>query len=404
MPETIVMTFGMYVVSLKSPVGPTACQGCSCFSNSGPSAKPRAGRTKAAVATAPVTWTVPVMNRRRVIVSPSNAPGMPRSAVYFDLASLRSAMTGARNLAPRKSTTPAPRAGRFSGHPGGAAGQSAPRRAQRPRGVRGAVARRRLGRLQRAVRPPADRRRAGLPGGLGQLRSALGMRLRAERDDVRELGDGVEVPEGGEPREPERVEVVAGQQHEVAVLVVQEAAGRVVQQVALADRLDHERDVVATSLGPRAGRREGAELRVVRRRRRPRAVERLRQQAALVAQRRAQAAQGHVGRDAHESDANAAAAASTVRSTCSGPWASDGNHASNCDGGGETPRARSARHQAPNASRSQACAPARSTTGSDEKKTVSRPGAVTTCTGTDAAAAASRSPVASASVVLARRR
>ena len=52
--------------------------------------------------------------------------------------------------------------------------------------------------------------------------------------------------------------------------------------------------------------------------------------------------------------AKAPAAASIVRSTCSGPWASEGNQASNWDGGGYTPRASSARHQAACASRSQA--------------------------------------------------
>ena len=36
----------------------------------------------------------------------------------------------------------------------------------------------------------------------------------------------------------------------------------------------------------------------------------------------------------HPISANAAAAASSVRVTCSPVWASDGNQASNCDGGG----------------------------------------------------------------------
>ena len=43
----------------------------------------------------------------------------------------------------------------------------------------------------------------------------------------------------------------------------------------------------------------------------------------------------------------AAAAASSVRSTSSSLCASDGNQASNCDGGGYTPWRSSARHQAP---------------------------------------------------------
>src|ERR1700731_4097948 len=62
-----------------------SCQeGGSCL-NIGPSAKPSAGSVKAPAATAPAVWAVPVMNRRRVIVSPSKAPGILRSAVYLDL-------------------------------------------------------------------------------------------------------------------------------------------------------------------------------------------------------------------------------------------------------------------------------------------------------------------------------
>ncbi len=52
------------------------------------------------------------------------------------------------------------------------------------------------------------------------------------------------------------------------------------------------------------------------------------QQAAQLGDRPPQPEQA-----AHTS-AKAAAAASSVRVTWSGPWASDGNHASNWDGGG----------------------------------------------------------------------
>src|SRR4051794_121416 len=67
-----------------------SCQGCLCSSKIGPAAKPTAGRTIAAVAVIPAMWTVPVMKRRRVTVSPGNAPGIRRSDVYFDLVFLRS--------------------------------------------------------------------------------------------------------------------------------------------------------------------------------------------------------------------------------------------------------------------------------------------------------------------------
>src|SRR4051794_29096561 len=190
MPWTIVIVLGMYVVLLKSPGAPTACQGCSCFSNSGPSAKPSAGRTKAAVATAPVRWTVPVMKRRRVIVSPSNAPGMPRSAVYLDLASLRSAMTGARTLAPAESTPPTPSTAGRSADLRHVAGETARRRAQGLGGVRGSVAGGLLRRRERLVGAPPDGRRAGLPGRLRELGAAVGMRPGAERDDVGQLAHG----------------------------------------------------------------------------------------------------------------------------------------------------------------------------------------------------------------------
>src|SRR3954452_16087329 len=49
-----------------------------------------AGRANAPAAMAPAPWVMPVMKRRRVTVSPSNAPGIWRSAVYFDLVWRRS--------------------------------------------------------------------------------------------------------------------------------------------------------------------------------------------------------------------------------------------------------------------------------------------------------------------------
>src|SRR6185312_13780046 len=60
--------------------------------------KPSAGRTKAAVATAPAPFAVTTMKRRRVTVSPSKAPGMFRSAVYFDFGSLRADATTRRTI------------------------------------------------------------------------------------------------------------------------------------------------------------------------------------------------------------------------------------------------------------------------------------------------------------------
>ena len=68
---------------------------------------------------------------------------------------------------------------------------------------------------RRASRPP---RAAGRPRRPRRARaSPVGVRARAERDQVGELGDGVEVAELGQPREAERVEPVAGEQREVGV-------------------------------------------------------------------------------------------------------------------------------------------------------------------------------------------
>ena len=89
------------------------------------------------------------------------------------------------------------------------------------------------------------------------------------------------------------------------------------------NRLDDEGVGGRVRGGARAGGHAGAELATSA------GGERVGQQPALVAQRGADLVQC-----GHQSSANAAAAASTVRSMCSLVWASDGNHASNCDGGG----------------------------------------------------------------------
>ena len=61
--------------------------------------------------------------------------------------------------------------------------------------------------------PTADR--AGLPHGVGQLSVRRGVRLGDQRDHVGELGDSVEVAERGQPRKPQRVQLVAEQQRQI---------------------------------------------------------------------------------------------------------------------------------------------------------------------------------------------
>ena len=80
----------MYVSFGKSSGLPTACQRTGGRSNNAePTAKPRAGSVNVATATAPAPWTVKPIRRRRVTVSPSNAPGMRRSDVYLDFGGSR---------------------------------------------------------------------------------------------------------------------------------------------------------------------------------------------------------------------------------------------------------------------------------------------------------------------------
>ena len=59
------------------------------------------------------------------------------------------------------------------------------------------------------------------------------MGLRYQRDYVGELGHGVEIAERREPLESERVELVAEQQREVAIVGSHDAGDAVVEPRAL---------------------------------------------------------------------------------------------------------------------------------------------------------------------------
>jgi hypothetical protein len=98
------------------------------------------------------------------------------------------------------------------------------------------------------------------------------------------------------------------------------------KQRTLAYGLDEQRVLVRSVDGARARGRQGAEALVAA----GGAGEGLGEQAALGLELGGQPRQ----RAQDATSANAAAAASTVRSTCSGRCASEGNQASNCDGGG----------------------------------------------------------------------
>src|SRR3954465_2075825 len=192
MPSTSVITFGTYVSSGNSSGRPTGCQRCLCSSKSGPRAKPSAGSRIAEVAMAPVALAVPTMKRRRVTVSPSNAPGMPRSAVYLLLACflgtvLEVPVRGTRDPGGRRPDPEIYRSSIVRAVPPGHAVRSA-----RGRHVSGDVARRCgealggpvfsctsriFGRPQVGARTPSELGAAGRPDGVGQPRVGAGLGL-----------------------------------------------------------------------------------------------------------------------------------------------------------------------------------------------------------------------------------
>ena len=206
---------------LKSPVAPTSSQRILPGSKIGPSAKPSAGRVNAEAAMAPAVCAVPVMNRRRVTVSPSKAPGIRRSRVYLDFFGFRRSAMERRGASAAIQARAEPyrqhgdgrhkpdshgksaRLRHISGRPPGDRPQR-PRRAglQRPRrGLRG---------LMIGACAPAHGDRSRLPHRLGQVGPRGGrVRLGAQGDDVGQLGDRREVPKAGETGEAERVELVA---------------------------------------------------------------------------------------------------------------------------------------------------------------------------------------------------
>ena len=155
------------------------------------------------------------------------------------------------------------------------------------------------------------------------------MELGAEADQVGQLADGGGVAERGEALDAERVEVVAGEQGEVGVVPGEQARLAVVEEVALADRLDDERVLGGRRAARGAGRGEEpeggssvgsttcAEIGV--------------SSSRSWAARARSASAGSLIRAPRSSDS---AAASRVRSIASSSWARETNQASNWEGGG----------------------------------------------------------------------
>jgi hypothetical protein len=78
---------------------------------------------------------------------------------------------------------------------------------------------------------------------------AVGAKLRTERDERREVRDGLDGAGLRDPNEAVRVEVVAQQQRRVLVDGREQPRPAVVEEVALVDRLEAEGEAVLAELG-----------------------------------------------------------------------------------------------------------------------------------------------------------
>ena len=113
--------------------------------------------------------------------------------------------------------------------------------------------------------PPPTATAAAIQSGPIVSLLRAGVELGGEADQVAELADRLEVALGRQPLEPERVQVVAGQELQVGLGALEQPGLAVVQEVALADRLEEELVGLGRLGGARAGGGERAERRRPRR-------------------------------------------------------------------------------------------------------------------------------------------
>ena len=166
----------------------------------------------------------------------------------------------------------------------------------------------------RLVELAGAEQRGGRGPGLAVAVAPVGRNLRAERDQVGQVGDGLDLFERCDADEPVRVEVVAEQDRRVEIGRSEEAGTAEVEEVALVDRLEPEREA---RLGER--REDRLELTLV------------------VGAQRGGPERALPPRPPRRSSPRAqlpknSATASTVRSISGSPWASETNIASNCEG------------------------------------------------------------------------
>ena len=277
------------------------------------------GSANAAMATAPAPCAVSVMKRRRVTVSPSKAPGHPAVGGVLGLGLFPSVGHGGREQYRRaaKSGAPGARAGRSARWRGGAQRAAAParRRARRPS-------------------PPPARRppwpTAATPA--AHTAAARSASPSAWACAASEITSASSATASRSPSSASRARPSA-YRRSPASSARSGSSGRttrpvaVVLEVALDDRLDEQRVVLLAAGGARPGRRGGAERAVVRcgRRSRWRPAGRRRPRRSRPARR---------ARSVMRSPRTRRRRPRACASTCSGVCASDGNQASNCDGGG----------------------------------------------------------------------
>ena len=352
----------------------------------GPIAKPSAGSgERRRPPRAPARLGAdPVMNRRRVTVSPSKAPGIRRSSVYLDLCFARLSGTEPRTISRRDSGRRRDAPSRLCASPRSPRG--------RPRAPAPSRARARSLEPQPTARAPAPQTASASSGAAGALRE------RAERDRVGQLGHRQRVAELDQPGQADRVQPVAGQQPQIGVAARapraarRNAAGsprRSPRPAARTPRACPPREVPAATRG-RAG--TGARP-ACRRHRRGIRPDELAISPPALAQQRAQplsadrpgsalcgALIGRPPASARHANAAAAAPPACARSArrC-GPATETTPRTATAAGRRRAPAARDTMRRS--ASMSHACASANGSPARALKNTVSSPGTLTTCTG-----------------------
>ena len=271
------------------------------------------------------------MNRRRVTVSPSNAPGMPRSSGVLRLVLVALCGTGPAHTV----------RGANQGVAGALAGACAHRLDRLGRPARTSA----LACSWRSLVPQPTARAPARHTARRRLRVAGALRERAQRDRVGELAHGRECRRA--PPAARARSRTAGRRRAARGRVLpraHDARIAVVQQVALVDRLDEQLVLLASAGRARPAAASAAGGRRSPAARRPRGATSvaIRPPSPRSSARELRAVRARSTRPARHQRGSPARAGTRTRRQPPRPCArsarascaSDGNHASNCDGGG----------------------------------------------------------------------